>query len=146
MKKSEALRKAAKHIKTKPRDFDWYVTEKCNCGILAQVVLGMNYGRLKETIGTNNRATWKIMTGRAEALIRYPNECPVTGRGLREVFKALYALGFKSEELMELEELSNTRYSDPLMKYKSGIAHYTDPRAVVKYMNNWAQDLEKKKL
>ncbi len=141
MKKSEALRKAAEQIKNNKSEFDWYTTEKCNCGILAQVVLDVSAGKLKDTIGQANLSCWSSMSHRVTAL-EYYSICPTTGLGMVEVFKALYDLGFTRAELEALEMLTDLEYIDNIDAVIDSRNYYTRAHNVIKYMNNWAGKLE----
>ncbi len=145
MKKSEALRKAAKRIKHRPYDFDWFITERCNCGILAQVVLGLTESELTKTLGSDNCGTWRIMALRTAEYQSYWG-CPSTGLGMVKVFTALYDMGFTREELNDLEHLVNKRYCDDDIRPDDAFRNYTYPKSVAAYMNNWAQALEKENL
>ncbi len=135
MKKSEALREAAARITKKTVDYNWYRTESCNCGILAQVVLDMSGVELRTTIGFGNTGPWCMMSDDAAKLLAQ-EVCPTTGLGLVKVFAALYDMGFTREELEKLE----------MWEPDSSNGYYKKPECVAEYMNNWAERLEKENL
>ncbi len=145
MKKSEALRKAASQIADNPTSFQWGKTLHCNCGILAQVVLGMtaaemreyytNIKNVEESQGCELSTVWSAFEGIApEDGI---TECPATGHNISDIFMALYDVGFTRSELFDLEWLANAKF-----KGSRYTLDYSDPTAVVDYMHRWAMSLE----
>jgi hypothetical protein len=109
MNKIEALRAASKALKDGTVFYDWKKPHSCNCGIVAQAVLGKSSLSLRTILGpvqaavraiTQNEAmpTWTKM---AQVV------CPVTGIPENEIFRALHDAGFTAKELCQLEYLSN---------------------------------------
>ncbi len=150
MKKSEALKKTAARIIENPHEYSWNRTSQCNCGILAQVVLGVSRDELQNKYIPSYASTWANMIGVTADLLRHnfiksdkpcATACHTTNMDTLEMFEALRSAGFSMEEMMELERLTNEKYNG-----KPEEIHHADKWEVTYYLLRWAQDLEKQGL
>ncbi len=132
MKKSEALRKAAANLREYPNRYNWSQPARCNCGILAQVILGLPPATLQRKLIPMSMTTWtslfKRMKGNTSA------RCRVTDMDTMKMIESLTDVGFTVEELSALGYLE---YRD--WKYTN---HYSEAEHVIAYMDEWAAELE----
>lgn len=98
IKLAEALERTAERVE-KDRDYDWSYPQSCNCGILAQELLGVNQEDLKTIIhgDANLVGSWSLS---AEDVMK----CAVTGAPLVGVFRALKECGIDLDDFWWLEE------------------------------------------
>lgn len=108
------LRETAQRLRTTPADYDWYSGASCNCGLLAQTLLGLNRGQLQER---KCYGAWSKHS-----------RCAQTDRPMQEVVEALYAVGLEENDFFRIEFLDGARYDDP--------------RAVAAWMDAEADKLE----
>ncbi len=132
MKKSEYLRKAASTIRAYPWAHHWSDPARCNCGILAQVVLDLDAVKLREKFIPPCMTTWTRLLEhtRGEAASR----CPITNMDTLEMLTKLTEAGFTPEELHGLEYLSKG--------HSRHVENHTSHNHVMDYMDEWAQELE----
>jgi hypothetical protein len=93
-------------------EHNWSKTDKCNCGLVAQAIVGVSPGNLFKNfiqpLANEMRKvdpkykdaapTWQQMVGAY---------CPLTGEPIAEIFKILYAAGLTREDIGHLETLSD---------------------------------------
>lgn len=80
-------------------DYNFMNPMSCNCGILAQQALGIDYYGLEKLIRSSsepyNSGAWSISL----------SKCPLTGEPLSIVFAKLESIGCSRQDIMNLEEL-----------------------------------------
>lgn len=128
MNKIEALRETAKRVLT--RHYDWVNSAACNCGHLAQVVMGLNRTQLTRKLGSDQSTTYE---NRVRDLM-----CRVTNKPMIKVIQALIDFGFTAKEIMHLEDLDDPAIIGRAKKH----FHYKTPAHVADYLNAWADMLE----
>jgi len=125
MKKRENLISRLKLAISALRDgtihYDWYKHESCNCGVVAQALLGKNREEVQKLFnpvlagmqeykkGSDSQInlTWK------EGVGLY---CPITGRSMHDIFNQLMDAGLSKADMAHLEYMSN-----PAILKRSGI-------------------------
>lgn len=125
MTKAEALRTAADRIEGGAA-YHWLDVGRCNCGHVAMVIGNWTDVQVRRLIGCN---------------VSYTNtadQCDVTGRSQDEVMSVLLGIGFTTDDLRELEMLSN-----PRVRRLAGIPDddwyaFSRKTPVVAYMRAWA--------
>lgn len=112
-------------------DYEWTDTQRCNCGFLAQVAMGINSCELRESMHYKSGAWTDI--------VKTSEYCPQTGLALKEVFKVLKSLGFKKTDFRKLEYLNGDEEGDD---YTPGYYH-RDKNDVAKFLRAWANKIDK---
>jgi hypothetical protein len=145
VKKRDSLRKAATHLRDHIQDYRWRSTARCNCGILAQVVLHKAPSALASMLAGFNNVTWSSLLHIADPNAdlsgirgeRIPDICATTQLPVKSVVFALLNEGFTVNELRELEMLGNPAYTGGVE-----VAH-DNPFHCMEYMTRWADALER---
>lgn len=125
----DGLRTAANWIESEEVRYHWGSPEQCNCGILAQAILGINPTEITET---NYHSNWHKEVKR----------CYETGLDINYIIKGLIEVGMKSTDFVNLEYLTFEGIPRPSYLYH----YYTNPNNVVSYMRTWADSLERELL
>lgn len=137
MKKIDVLKRAIEKLEGGARH-SWMDSASCNCGILAQSCLNMEYRQfenlmyLSEPSFTSLGVSWG---DKAEN----QKKCAVTGIPLHVIFESLFSAGFTPDELHELEYLSN---KDILNKTGFSYLDKYYKENLVKYLTAWVSILE----
>jgi hypothetical protein len=136
----DGLRTAADWIESGKVRYNWGNPEQCNCGILAQAILGINPTEITET---NYHSSWH------EEIKR----CYETGLDINYIIKGLIEVGMKPTDFVNLEYLtfegipsSDEYYPSSDEYYPSSDEYYYNPTNVISYMRTWADSLEKELL
>ncbi len=135
----EALRTVARRLASDPSGYDWRHTGRCNCGLLAQELLGMTDGEVCDLKRTDASGAW---TFAAEA-----GFCRKTQRPMAVIFTKLAEFGLGEADFAHLEWLGNpavaARLGKPIMQlYRPTSSGWDDPLDVSRYMLAWADLLE----
>lgn len=132
----ENLQIAVRSLENGSIYYNWHQQESCNCGVVAQSMLGVSPSNLKNKFLTKTEsgdscnifnkalmANTLNITGKEDrekvdaswrtAVKAY---CPMTGAPLVDVFNELYEAGLSREDICHLEYMTN-----PLILKKSGI-------------------------
>ena len=123
----DGLRTAADWIESGKVRYNWGNPEQCNCGILAQAILGINPTEITET---NYHSSWH------EEIKR----CYETGLDINYIIKGLIEVGMKPTDFVNLEYLTFEGIPS------SDEYYFTNPTNVISYMRTWADSLEKELL
>lgn len=138
---SVALREAARRIETGEVSYSWMNIARCNCGVLAQVLLGFDSKELE----------WRIFQGRGffgfsgtwGRNLEIEAQCKATGLPLHEVLRSLIAAGLSTLDMAHLEGLS--AYA---IRCRAGLpstdlfGDYSEAPNVIRYMRAWADMLD----
>lgn len=127
----EALRKTANKL-SNSTNYQWGHMGACNCGFLAQEVTQFR----KEEIHARAMQRYGDWS---EQLNDY---CPTSGLPFDELISELIAFGFDSEDLKNLERLSDGTVLRALPIEQRNLAH-NKKADVILYLNTWADQLEK---
>ncbi len=135
MTKQDYLRMAAARIDSGQR-YSWCDTTACNCGIIAQCVLGVDERELEFRLYNSNHmllGLWSVI----------PPTCPKTGIPLHNVLAALHNAGFSQQDLKSAEHLD-----DESVCLRAGIDYEnhawfrSTASCVVRYFRAWADLLD----
>ena len=110
-----ALRETAQLIRTQPERYDWARGSRCNCGLLAQNLMGISESVLFHSM------SWSCWTFGA---IQY--HCSNTGLPMNDIFKALHEAGLEQGDYDRIEHLGGNRYD---MENPSAVAAWMDREA-----------------
>lgn len=168
MNKIEALRTAAKAIR-EGHFYDWKKPHSCNCGIVAQVVLGMDTITAKTALALSIYAAKQAGVEGVTWIEMSSVLCPITGIPTDTIFRALHEAGFNRADLVALEVLSdpevcrraNLTKREGVKEKKETIktgwfskeervtqaevkGHYEIAKNAAAYMEAWADILEEK--
>lgn len=169
--KSTALRITAKAIRDGVVHYNWFRHESCNCGVLAQTIIGKSALALRNSIQPMlSEAALLLMKKSSDGSPTWTEMsrvfCPVTGLPENMIFSALADVGFTTTDLRNIEYLR-----DPSVLARAGIKknpvvmeevttgmlwwkktetkqvedknpHYTIPKSVAAYMDAWADMLD----
>lgn len=126
---SEILRQAADDVESGKRKYKWIDGDKCNCGIVAQIVLG-NSSQSLEEIGVWG---WEV------------DRCKATGIVTSEAIASLTEIGFTLDDIIELENLSNLEIRG---RACLAIAYldkdYDAAPAFIRYVRAWADLIDER--
>ena len=123
----DGLRTAADWIESGKVRYNWGNPEQCNCGILAQAILGIHP---IEITRTNYHLNWHKEVKR----------CYETGLDINYIIKGLIEVGMKPTDFVNLEYLTFEGIPS------SDEYYFTNPTNVISYMRTWADSLEKELL
>lgn len=127
----EALRKTADKL-SNSNNYQWGHMGACNCGFLAQEVTQFR----KEEIHARAMQRYGDWS---EQLNDY---CPTSGLPFDELISELIVFGFDSEDLKNLERLSDGTVLRSLPLEERNLTH-NKKADVILYLNTWADLLEK---
>ena len=126
----DGLLTAADWIESGKVEYKWGSSESCNCGILAQVITGLP----AEEIDINE-ATWSKESQRV---------CKLTGIPLNEIIEELMNVGMTPTDFVNLEFLVHDgKIPDNWWTDNPKEAPYAQKENVIKYMRDWAANLQK---
>lgn len=119
------LRVVATKLENAESAYNWYISQHCNCGILACSLLGMRPWQLSRALGPG-ATTWC-------RLVR--DNCPATGLPRIKILKSLFAEGLTADDFRHLEQLNA-----PLVLARLGVKRLnkTSRLSVARYMRAWA--------
>lgn len=80
--------------------YDWQHAEQCNCGVVAQAILGITRAKLDKFLSCYDEFTWEGMVNEV---------CPITGRPTARIFAELHDAGLTRDDLIHLERLSDPK-------------------------------------
>lgn len=95
---------------------NWLRQESCNCGVVAQAILGIGPLKLKEYFVETNMFKRNVLASysgmkESEVHMTWQNAvkayCPITGEPLITVFKKLRDAGLTSDDIVHLEHMTN---------------------------------------
>jgi hypothetical protein len=132
-----ALRAAADEVEKNPDAYDWGLTTKCNCGIVAQHITGISANDLWKKLST---------VGLWRSIIAENLNCRATGLPMDSVVTAMMEVGMSEQDFKDLEYLSNQKVLDALgIESMSNDEHcqYDDRESFIAYARKWAELLEK---
>lgn len=127
-----ALREAARRIETGEVRYYWYNPKDCNCGVLAQVLLGVDAEQINRLAydGLLPIGSWGTAVRR--------QSCPLTDLPAGHILRALADAGLTGQQIYDLEMME-----DCDVRVAAGLADGDEgPRAVVAYMRAMALMLE----
>jgi len=134
------LDNAADELKRTWFGYEWNDRTRCNCGIVARLVMETSPARLKTLlppIYANGVfcPTWAAMT---------ESYCPDTGLAQNEVFRALLNAGLRREDFTHLEELSHPRIVDRMEPHRRSrrVVRRSRKSDVIAYLRGWATGIE----
>ena len=126
-----ALRKTADDIAKGNKKYAWHERESCNCGVLAQNLLGIEPHKLKveiacslmrgEGFGSTPSDTWSEMA----------RICPETGLPVADIVTTLMGYGLEAQDFAALEYLEGN-VTKP----------FSDKNAVATWLREKATELE----
>ena len=123
----DGLRTAADWIESGKVRYHWGIPEQCNCGILAQAILGIHP---IEITRTNYHLNWHKEVKR----------CYETGLDINYIIKGLIEVGMKPTDFVNLEYLTFEGIPS------SDEYYFTNPTNVISYIRTWADSLERELL
>ena len=126
----DLLRNTAKKIEGSDT-YQWGHMGLCNCGFLAQEVTHYSKVEIHQR-AMQRHGDW------SEQLNDY---CPTSGLPMDDLISELIAFGFESDDLKNLEKLSDRTILSHL-PFKDRDLKYNSKKDVVKYLNTWATTLE----
>jgi hypothetical protein len=126
--------------------YKWVETENCNCGILAQELLGISADDLRKAINESRKEfSYSCHSGNPTwQFLRREEKCSLTGTPIAEIVAALRWHGLTEHDIYELENCSNC---EVLARMNTGqdYSNYNEPKFVAQYMRAWATMLAKEK-
>lgn len=126
-----AIRRTADKLR-EGSPYQWGHMGSCNCGHLAQEITKLSKKEIHARALRSRSGDWN------EQLIDY---CPTSGLPLDEVISEMLAAGLDSQDLMQLEKLSNPHILRSLPEGYRRLSH-NKRDDVVLYLNTWAAMLE----
>jgi hypothetical protein len=135
-----ALRAAATKAENEPSCYRWASMTQCNCGLVAQEILGGESNVRQVDYELEGGPGW---TGVGKAM----SVCLSSGIPLYEMSQRLINAGFDAADFKHLEDLSKEQIREraglgPLVDYDQR----EDREAFIRYARAWADILEEKAL
>jgi hypothetical protein len=130
-----SMRRAAEKLRTSQL-YQWGHMGSCNCGFLAQEITQLSKKEIHARALRTRSGDWN------EQLIDY---CPGSGLPMDEVISEMFAAGLDSQDLMQLEKLSNPTIIKRLPENQKPLQH-NKKGDVVLYLETWACLLEEQYL
>lgn len=140
----KAIRLTIEDLETGRKYYEWTATTSCNCGILAQNLLGLSASDLGRTADVSQVGLWGLKS----------MSCDLTGEPLSEIIRILFKYGLTSKDIMYLENLSNPEIAKTLgweLHYLSEnrgfiYSERSDKYAVILYLKEWLKILEEESI
>lgn len=120
--------------------YDWYCHESCNCGVVAQALLGKNRVEIEEMFKPVLRGMSEYKESHEDAVVNLTWKdgvslfCPITGNSMYDIFNKLMEAGMSKADMAHLEYMDN-----PAILKRSGIEtkeKYTKKEMVTKKIPN----------
>jgi hypothetical protein len=144
----EAIKVVANALKNDTAHYDWTKANACNCGLIAQALLGINEHELQKRINQEvptKKHTWKTVV---------QTYCPLTGLSEAAILRELQEAGLTPMDMVHLEFLEN-----PAILRTAGFTYekktwygrtitvsqqpnYKSPLDVYRYLTGWIKILE----
>lgn len=137
--KAVFLDRAADMIEEAPWDYSWLNSARCNCGVLAQAVLGINRHELYPMLAGFHKTTWSAIIDESRKL------CPTTLLPVQKVVDALFEAGFTENELIGLEGLDSPPIRQLMRQPYRETDTFHSAVVTVEYMRAWARLLRRTK-
>jgi hypothetical protein len=135
-----ALRAAADKAEREPRCYLWMSVTQCNCGLVAQEILGGRTPVHHALHSTTKMGGWEGV-GREIAV------CTSSGLPLNDLISKLVDAGFEADDFGHLEDLSREQIRERAGLPEDGIINDREDRtAFIRYARAWADILEEKTL
>lgn len=112
--------------------YEWGHMGGCNCGHLAQEITNLSRKEIHARALRSRSGDWN------EQLIDY---CPTSGLPMDEVISEMLAAGLDSQDLMQLERLSDPAILKSLPEEKKPLQHNKKSDVIV-YLRAWTALLE----
>lgn len=161
----QKLQIAIHGLETDSVKYNWYNPCSCNCGIVAQSMLGMSMAELDKRIqvpfSSKNLRQYLIINQNDSLECSWRNAvkayCPMTGKPLDEIFSQLNEAGLSREDMCHLEYMTNplilkkanietTRMQDSLFgrlfKIYEPYSYYKQADNLIKYLSAWVEILK----
>lgn len=132
-----ALREAARRIEAREVRYSWGALHSCNCGVLAQVIVGCDEAELGLQLYGPEHAQVGFFYGCWDSVDRKCT-CPLTGLPMGTVLRALGDAGMTAKDLADLEDLKGEQVIASLGE----CVDREDPSDVIRYMRAWADLLD----
>ena len=101
----DALRQTADDIVSGHKFYAWHMRENCNCGILAQNLLGLRPLELKQEINSSLRRGIKFGATTSDTWSEMARICPETGLPVADIISSLMEFGIAPEDVYRIEYL-----------------------------------------
>jgi hypothetical protein len=137
---TSALREAARRLNA-GHYHNWGAVSTCNCGVLAQVLMGKTREDLRDLQGKSEN-----FIGTYTAMARRVLACPSTDIPFATVVRTLFNVGLTQKDINQLEYLTNPDVAERFEMQTKTAPHKTHPLEVALYMNIWADILEEQEL
>lgn len=117
--------------------YDWHQQQSCNCGLVVQAVLNATPNEVQMLFDYGKK--YSYTTNWQEAV---KDNCSITGIPMNDVFKTLYDLGLRPEDIVHLEYLNNRAILE-IAKIDIKIAsYYSNKENLILYLKAWVKILE----
>ncbi len=92
--------------------YDWVKQQSCNCGLVAQTILGNSSEELNDRVnseGIFNRELFKNKLGSDDVTWKNAVKmwCPIAGKPMKQIFSDLEEAGLSKEDIVHLEFMDN---------------------------------------
>lgn len=140
----KALKVAINALEKDTVEYDWYEQCSCNCGVVAQAILGKTKYEIDRDLDKASSKRWDqdkdgAMTWK-NMVKRY---CDITGKSTSQIFKDLTENGMTVEDITHLEYLENKailkRADIRVLFHKN---YYKKKKNLIKYLKAWVNILE----
>ena len=123
--------RATAHVLEQSNDYQWGHMGCCNCGFLAQRITSLKKSQI-HSFAMQRHGDW------TEQLNDY---CPSSGMPMDDLISDMIEFGFDTDELKNLERLSDRRILDSLPD-GNRFLRFNVKHDVIIYLNAWASLLE----
>lgn len=138
--KIKILRETSRKLMSEELYYDWENSGHCNCGVVAQVALGISSDAVldkAQDAPQREQEDGGPWTKRAAFAIN----CSKTGLPVAEIFSMLVEKGFTLEEIYELEHMTDERILDKMYAKDQDILYHSK-ESLINYLNNWVEVLQ----
>lgn len=133
---TNALRAAADKAESDPSCYQWISMLRCNCGLVAQEILGGETNVRQIHFELDGDPGW---TGVGNAM----GVCLSSGIPLYEMSQRLINAGFDTGDFQHLEDLSDRRVRERAgLKEEDLLEDREDRKSFIRYARAWADILE----
>ena len=135
----DAIKIVLKGLQKNIISYEWFNVQSCNCGLIVQHLLNASseevsrrFDKSRKSVSDRDEMNWTELV---------QHKCSVTGLPLDGIIKTLFKRGFKPEDIVHLEYLSNKEILKRTDIDTKNEEYFTRKENLIKYLKAWLEIL-----